>query len=81
MRLSVIFTTYNQPAWLEKVLWGFEAQTFRDFEIVIADDGSDAPTNVVFIAATLRESLFNCMSLSNTNLTKNVQQIHIVEFN
>jgi glycosyltransferase involved in cell wall biosynthesis len=47
MRLSVIFTTYNQPAWLEKVLWGFEAQTFRDFEIVIADDGSDAPTREV----------------------------------
>jgi hypothetical protein len=22
--VSVIFTTYNQPKWLEKVLWGFE---------------------------------------------------------
>jgi glycosyltransferase involved in cell wall biosynthesis len=44
MRLSVIFTTYNQPVWLEKVLWGFEVQTFRDFEVIIADDGSDAPT-------------------------------------
>lgn len=44
MRLSVIFTTYNQPAWLEKVLWGFETQSYRDFEILIADDGSDTPT-------------------------------------
>ena len=44
MRLSVVFTTYNQPAWLEKVLWGFETQTFRDFEVIVADDGSDAPT-------------------------------------
>jgi glycosyltransferase involved in cell wall biosynthesis len=44
MRLSVVVTTYNQPEWLEKVLWGFEAQTFRDFELLVADDGSDAPT-------------------------------------
>jgi glycosyltransferase involved in cell wall biosynthesis len=44
MRLSVVVTTYNQPEWLEKVLWGFEAQTFKDFELLVADDGSDAPT-------------------------------------
>lgn len=40
MKTSVIFTTYNSPAWLEKVLWGFFEQTVNDFEIVIADDGS-----------------------------------------
>jgi glycosyltransferase involved in cell wall biosynthesis len=40
MKTSVIFTTYNSPAWLEKVLWGFFAQTHLDFEIIIADDGS-----------------------------------------
>lgn len=40
MKTSVIFTTYNSPVWLEKVLWGFFTQTYRDFEIVIADDGS-----------------------------------------
>lgn len=47
MRLSVIATTYNQPEWLEKVLWGFEAQTFRDFELLVADDGSDERTRAV----------------------------------
>lgn len=44
MNLSVIFSTYNAPLWLQKVLWGFEFQTFKDFEIVIADDGSDNAT-------------------------------------
>lgn len=44
MRLSVVVTTYNHPRWLEKVLWGFEAQGFRDFELLVADDGSDDPT-------------------------------------
>jgi len=42
--ISVIFTTYNSPRWLEKVLWGFDAQTDQDFEIVIADDGSREDT-------------------------------------
>lgn len=42
--VSVVFTTYNQPRWLEKVLWGFEAQTFRAFEVIVADDGSGDET-------------------------------------
>ncbi|HCF64561.1 MAG TPA: glycosyl transferase family 2 [Chitinophagaceae bacterium] len=44
MKMSVIITTYNAPEWLEKVLIGFDCQTFRDFEVVIADDGSDHRT-------------------------------------
>ncbi|MEP3348896.1 MAG: glycosyltransferase family 2 protein [Marinomonas sp.] len=40
MKTSIVFTTYNSPAWLEKVLWGFFQQTANNFEIVIADDGS-----------------------------------------
>ena len=43
-KISVIFTTYNEPDWLEKVLWGFNAQSFKDFEVVIADDGSKETT-------------------------------------
>ena len=42
--LSVILSTYNQPDWLEKVLWGYEAQNDRRFEVIIADDGSDFET-------------------------------------
>lgn len=44
LALSVILSTYNQPTWLEKVLWGYEAQTDRRFEMLIADDGSDERT-------------------------------------
>ncbi|MGK2935799.1 MAG: glycosyltransferase family 2 protein [Gemmatimonadaceae bacterium] len=44
MLLSVIVTTYNQPEWLEKTLWGFSAQTDRGFELLVADDGSDGAT-------------------------------------
>lgn len=47
MKISVIFTTYNSPAWLEKVLWGFEMQTDSNFEVVIADDGSGEETRTL----------------------------------
>jgi len=44
MQLSVIISTYNSPAWLEKVLWGYTCQTHREFQLIIADDGSDQRT-------------------------------------
>jgi len=44
MKISVILSTYNAPDWLEKTLWGYAFQNFRDFEVVIADDGSGPAT-------------------------------------
>lgn len=44
MRVAVVLSTYNQPQLLEKALWGYSAQTHRDFEVVIADDGSASST-------------------------------------
>ncbi|ARN77645.1 glycosyl transferase family 2 [Nonlabens spongiae] len=42
--ISVIISTYNSVEWLEKTLWSYEQQIFRDFEIIIADDGSGEET-------------------------------------
>lgn len=47
MQLSIIISTYNEPEWLEKVIWGYEQQSFKDFELLIADDGSDERTKTV----------------------------------
>ncbi len=44
MKLSVVFTTYNSPRWLQKVFWSLLVQTHRDFEVIIADDGSSEDT-------------------------------------
>lgn len=41
MKVSIIISTYNAEEWLEKVLIGYSVQTEQDFEIVIADDGSN----------------------------------------
>lgn len=44
MKVSVIVSTYNSERWLEKVLIGFNQQDFADFELIIADDGSNDKT-------------------------------------
>lgn len=41
---SVIISTYNQPDWLELCLFGYACQDRVDFELIVADDGSAAPT-------------------------------------
>ncbi|MBL3655763.1 glycosyltransferase family 2 protein [Fulvivirga sediminis] len=46
-KISVIMATYNMPEWLEKVLWGYENQTFKNFEVIIADDGSGEETQQI----------------------------------
>ena len=40
MKIAVVITTYNNPAWLEKVFWGYAKQTDPNFKLIIADDGS-----------------------------------------
>jgi glycosyltransferase involved in cell wall biosynthesis len=44
VRLSVIVSTYEKPRDLERVLWGYAVQTRRDFELLVADDGSGPGT-------------------------------------
>jgi len=47
MRIAVIVTTYNRPDALAAVLEGWLAQTDRDFEVLVADDGSTPDTAAV----------------------------------
>jgi glycosyltransferase involved in cell wall biosynthesis len=44
MRIAVIVTTYNRPDALATVLEGYLAQSDRDFEVLVADDGSTPDT-------------------------------------
>ncbi len=41
---SIVISTYNSPDWLEKTLYGYNNQTYRMFEVIIADDGSNSKT-------------------------------------
>ncbi len=44
MKITVIISTYNAEEWLEKVLIGYSVQTYKDFDIIIDDDGSRLST-------------------------------------
>tara|TARA_B100000767_G_scaffold135865_1_gene128847 strand:- start:730 stop:1563 length:834 start_codon:yes stop_codon:yes gene_type:complete len=43
-KVTLIIATYNAVDWLKKVLLGYKVQTYSNFEIIIADDGSDVNT-------------------------------------
>jgi glycosyltransferase involved in cell wall biosynthesis len=45
--ISLIVTTYNRPDALAAVIEACFTQTDRDFEIIVADDGSGEPTRAV----------------------------------
>ncbi|OGS80300.1 MAG: glycosyl transferase family 2 [Gallionellales bacterium GWA2_55_18] len=47
MRIAVVPATYNRPDMLTALLEGYLAQDYRDFEIIIADDGSGEATSEV----------------------------------
>jgi glycosyltransferase involved in cell wall biosynthesis len=47
MHTAVIVSTYNSPRALEKALWGYAGQSFRRFELIVADDGSSDETRQV----------------------------------
>jgi glycosyltransferase involved in cell wall biosynthesis len=51
----VILSTYNEPEWLEKVLWAYAGQTFREFELLVADDGS-GPETAALVRRVSREA-------------------------
>lgn len=80
MPLSVIVSTYNSPESLHKTLASLACQTFPDFEVLIADDGS-GPETVAAIEQIQAETQLNIRHLwhedlgfrKNTILNKAVQ--------
>ncbi|MFR9504320.1 MAG: glycosyltransferase family 2 protein [Rikenellaceae bacterium] len=54
MKVGVIISTYNNPAWLEKTLWGYLYQQRMADEIIIADDGSRDDTRELILSFSSR---------------------------
>lgn len=48
--IAVILTTYNRPDALSAALEGYLAQSDRDFELIVADDGSTDETRKVVLS-------------------------------
>ncbi|MGQ0695677.1 MAG: glycosyltransferase family 2 protein [Nitrospiraceae bacterium] len=56
MKTAVILTTYNRPDALAAVLEGYCAQRDRDFELIVADDGSTEETKSMVDTFERREA-------------------------
>lgn len=46
-KLSVVMPTYNRPAYLVEAIESVLAQTYGNFEFIIIDNGSEAPTRQI----------------------------------
>ncbi|MFT5619184.1 MAG: glycosyltransferase involved in cell wall biosynthesis [Arenicella sp.] len=57
MKASIIISFYNKIEFLKLVLLGFERQSFKDFEVIISDDGSSedivSELNIIIENSTL----------------------------
>jgi hypothetical protein len=53
-RVAVVLTCYNLGRYLDEAVDSVLAQTFRDFELVIVDDGSDEPETVRLLESYAR---------------------------
>jgi glycosyltransferase involved in cell wall biosynthesis len=48
--VSIVLTCYNLGRYLDEAVASVEAQTYRDFELIIVDDGSTDPATVEAVA-------------------------------
>src|SRR4051812_12936561 len=71
-RVSVLVPAYEDGAYLDAALRSLAEQTWRDFEVVVADDGSTDDTPAIAAAWAARDSRFRLLrSASNRGMTEN----------
>ncbi len=68
--ISVLMTAYNAQAYLARTLDSVLAQTFRDFEFVIVDDGSTDQTPEILAAYAARDPRIRLVTQANAGIPK-----------
>ncbi|HEX8170318.1 MAG TPA: glycosyltransferase family 2 protein [Thermoanaerobaculia bacterium] len=67
--LSVVMSVYNGAATLEATLAGIAAQTIRDYELIVVDDGSTDATPDILAAHAARDPRMRVLTQPNGGLT------------
>lgn len=65
MELSIIIPIWNKSAYLPALLEDVRSQTFRDFECLLIDDGSDDGCGTLCDAAAARDARFRVFHIPN----------------
>ncbi|WP_208346680.1 glycosyltransferase family 2 protein, partial [Aetokthonos hydrillicola] len=68
-KVSVVVPAYNVGSYIQDTLIGLERQSFRDFEVIIVDDGSSDDTAVVVQTFIERDSRFKLLQKQNGGLS------------
>lgn len=68
--ISVVMAVYNGAARLEATIASILAQTERDFEFVIVDDGSTDETAAILRESAARDARIHVVTQRNTGLTR-----------
>ena len=63
--VSVIIPTYNRPDYVERAIESVRAQTFRDWELIVVDDGSAAETCAVLKPLALQDKRIRVLRIAN----------------
>jgi glycosyltransferase involved in cell wall biosynthesis len=64
-QVSVVVPTYNRPQYLRAAIDSVFAQTFTDWELIVADDGSDGET-AAYVAALANPPKVQVLRLAHT---------------
>ncbi len=67
--VSVIIPAYNRENVIEECIRSVEAQNYQDFEIIIADDGSDDKTLEIVKKASENDTRIHVISLDHTGVS------------
>ncbi len=68
-KVSVVVPAYNVSNYIQKALNSLELQTFRDFEVLVVDDGSIDETAAIVQKFCQRDSRFQLLQKSNGGLS------------
>lgn len=66
--VSVIIPAYNAATFIGRTLASLRAQTFRDFEAIVVDDGSNDATAEIVQAVAERDPRFRLIRQANTGV-------------
>ena len=70
IEVSVILPVYNRGRIVSKSLKSLEAQTFKNFELIIIDDGSTDDTKMICGEFCSRNSNWNLFSVPHIGVSK-----------